>query len=170
VLAALVTEKECRKLQGKLPASHLAQTDDGKFLQRAKSDVDFTGGGRLPETESRLKQDCFSICFDAKDCRGGRFPLGSVADHQVRKLKDRARCGWVSGLLIRFADKGRAFFLSADLLETRFDRMLAQSTGKRAKPGTASISFTDIEQLCSEIFRHPDNGLWDWLPVVQIFL
>lgn len=136
-----ISEKEYRKMQAKLPASFLAQTDDGKFMQRMKSDVDFTGGGVLGG--KRFTFDSvdggkrFSVCFDAKQTKGDRFPLQNVEEHQIRKLKDRSRCGWVSGLLVRFSDRNRAFFVSADLLDSRYDQMLALKRGNRAKPGTA---------------------------------
>jgi penicillin-binding protein-related factor A (putative recombinase) len=170
---ALIPENEYRKLQLKLPKSMLAQTDDGKFMQRMKSDVDFTGGGHLGGTSrggAIVGGRRFSICFDAKQTKDNKFPLGNIEEHQILRLKTRSRCGWVSGALVLFTQFDRAFFISADYLDIRYTRMLARKRGRRALPGTASISFADIEQLTIEITRNKSNGLWDWLPIVPVFL
>lgn len=159
-----ISEQEYRKLQEKLPPSHLARTAEGKCLQRVKSDVDFTGGGRLAGDRK------FAVCFDAKEVKGARFPLANVKPHQVDLLKKRARCGFVAGLLVYFSEHDRAFFVSADFLDRRYTAMLAQKKGRTAKPGTASLSISDLEEFCLEITREKTNGLWDWLPVVPVFI
>ena len=158
----LISEAGYLKLRQKLPASMLARTDDGKFMQRVKSDVDYLGGGRLsgpqfPEGRS------FSLAFDAKSVRGARFPLANVEPHQLVKLRDRARCGYLAGLMVRFSEAGRVFFAGVDFVARRVEEMEKQKRGRRARAGTASIPLQDFIRFTIEIPPNPKNGLYDYL-------
>lgn len=145
-----ISFSEYQKLLVKLPPSHLAQTADGKCLQRVKSDVDFSGAG-----------ENFGISFDAKTCRAKNFPLSNIADHQLYKLKDRDRCGVIAGVMVYLGLLNRVFFVPYKYLEHR-QTILLKQRGRRAQVGTASISLSDFEKNTVEIFRHTSNFLWDW--------
>ena len=151
-----ISAKEYLKLKTKLPASMLAQTNDGKFLQRTKSDVDFVGGGRD-----------FHLALDAKSITGKRFPMDKLSPHQLEKLLSRTKCGAVAGLLIKFSDEDRGFFVSADYLRRRSEMLFKAQIGKRIAPrGTASLSLEDLEKHGVEIYRNKRNGVWDYLEIV----
>lgn len=152
-----IAENDYRRLRQKLPASHLARTDHGRFMQRVKSDVDFTGGGFF-------KNKHFFIAFDAKTHAGNRFPLAGVESHQLDKLRNRARCGALGGVMLYLSDHRRAFFIPVSYLDARNETL--NSSNRRAKPGTASISVEELEANAVEIFRHRQNMLWDWLPIL----
>lgn len=137
----------------------LARTDDGKYLMRVKSDVDFVGGGRN-----------YSIAFDCKETSANRFPLTNIESHQMHKLRDRARCGIIAGIMLKFTKYQRLFFIHYDLLNRRIEKMEKHKFGKRAKPGTASLSLEDCENFAVEIRPNKMNGLWDYLPkLLSIF-
>lgn len=148
---SFISFSEYQKLQQKLPGAHLAVTDDGRYMQRVKSDVDFVGAGER-----------FGICFDAKVASGKSFPLANIPAHQLAKLKSRARCRIIAGVMIYMAAYDRVFFVPYRYLEQR-ETVLLQQSGRRAKPGTASISLSDLETHAVEIFRHKMNMNWDWL-------
>ena len=153
---SLISGREYRKLRGRLPSSMLARTDDGKFLQRVKSDVDFVGGG-----------PGFAIAFDCKETKTSRFPLANLKPHQLENLKHRKRCGFISGVMLKLAGHDRVFFLDHDFLDEKYLAMLRQKTAGRAKAGTASIDVCELETRAAEIKKHPRNMLWDYLAVCR---
>lgn len=152
-----ISEREYLKLQSKPPPSHLAKTEDGRFMQRVKSDVDFTGGGFFRDFG-------FGIVFDAKSVKGDRFPLSNLESHQLHKLRERSRCKMLAGIMLRFKDYNRVIFVPYQYLNQRYEYWLRSKSGGRAAAGTASVSLADAEQNGVEIFRHKNNMLWDWLP------
>lgn len=158
---SLISYSEYFRVKQKLPGSFLARTEDGKFLVRAKSDVDFIGGGRLSD-DSR-----FSVCFDCKDTRGDRFPLSNLADHQLTKMLDRARCGWHAGVMLRFSEHDRAFFVPADVLDAAVCRMIALRR-RTAVRGTASLTLTEVASLATEIKRDKATGIWNWISAIDV--
>lgn len=152
-----ISEAEYQKLliklgRGELSPGSLAVCDNGRKMQRVKSDVDFVGSG------SR-----FGIAFDAKTSSGTNFPLSMVKPHQMLKLRQRSLCKITSGAMVLMAKYNRVFFVSFDYLDRRQMQLLRQ-TGPRATPGTASISMADLEAHAVEIFKHKTNQLWHWLP------
>ncbi len=153
----LISETEYKNLQSKLPSSHLARTDGGSYMQRVKSDVDFSGGGKT--SSGKL----FAIVFDAKQTNGSRFPLSNIEEHQLLKLKSRFRCGIVSGIMLQFNEADRVFFVPFEYLDARFEIWLkGKITRRRAAKGIASISIEEASQNSIEIYRHRQNMLWDW--------
>lgn len=151
-----ISESEYQKLlekqrNGLLPKGMTAVSDDMRKMARVQSDVDFSGGSR-------------GFVFDAKQTRGDALPLKNVKQHQIIRLKRSARCGNVAGLLIKFTDHNRAFFISAAFMDKKFEGWLKQTSirGRRAKPGAASITIEELELHGVEIKKHKYNDLWDW--------
>lgn len=150
----IISYETYQKLYLKLPASMLATTNDGKYMQRMKSDVDFIGGGKD-----------FHIAFDAKFTVSNRFSLSRIEPHQLRKLLDRRRCGAIAGLMIKIG--GTVFFADAGFLEKRCDEMLRASRG-RALRGTSSLSIDDLKKNTIEILTDRRNGTLDYLPQILL--
>ena len=149
-----ISMSEYQKLLVKLPPSHLANTADGRYMQRVKSDVDFVGAG-----------ENFGICFDAKVCKTKTFPLANIENHQFYKLRERDKCKIIAGVIVYLGFYDRAFFVPYKFLEKK-QTILQKQTGRRAAPGTASISLAELESNAAEIFRHKSNFLWDWLKAI----
>lgn len=128
----------------------VAKTAAGSTIRRIKSNVDFSGGG-----------NCRTFIFDAKQTTGQSFPLAKVEEHQIVRLRRSAKCGNTAGLMIKFSELDRVFWIDADTLEERYTAWKKQP-GKAAR-GTASLSIADLEANGVEIARDRINGLWDWL-------
>lgn len=154
-----ISQKDYLNYQQTHPAKSLAKTDDGRFMMRVKSDVDFVGGGLF-------QNKYFSIAFDCKETSTSRFPLNNVEPHQLDKLRDRTRCGFIAGIMLKFSETNRTFFVHYNLLSRRIEEMKKLKIGRRAKPGTASLSLTDCQDFTIEIFHHKQNMLWDYLPLL----
>lgn len=140
--------------------SNSALTGDGRYLMRIRSDVDFSGGGRLPNGKGS-----FSIAFDAKESGDDRFPFGNIKSHQVHRLKQSAKCGGIAGVFIKMKKADRVFFLSVERLQTAYEKWeINRAVGRQTKRGEASFSIEDLERIGVEIFKG-NNGLWDWLKI-----
>jgi recombination protein U len=144
-----ITDNQYRSACVKYSAGMFARTANGRWMMRSRSDVDFSGGGAG-----------FSVCFDAKACASATFPLSNLTDHQIRRLKQSARCGTVAGFMIRMSKFSRVFFVPVAYADRRHLGWLTQ--GRRARPGTASLSLADLEENAIEI-PCGANRLWDWL-------
>lgn len=151
-----ISENEFIKLKQKLPASMLARTEHGKYLQRTKSDVDFIGGG----------SEMF-LAFDAKTVSGNTFPLANLEGHQLRNLMLRRQCGAIAGIMLKFNQFNRVFFVPATFLQRRSEMLSVAKFGKRrAAPGTASLSIPDLEKSALEI--QPIRGIFDYLSTLTM--
>lgn len=127
---------------------NLAQTLDGRCIQRVKSDVDYGGGGN-----GRFFK------FDAKDTRGKSIPLANFKPHQIQNLAQSERCGNLAGFMLRFSDLNRVFFLKASFVEKADDAARFQRGARK------SIALAACEQFGFEI---PVSArLVDWLPVLS---
>ncbi len=136
-----------------LAPGKVAATDNGRFMKLVPSDIDFSGGGRG-----------FTIAFDAKATAGDRLPLDNIKPHQIRRLLESSRCGCVAGFLVLFREHLRVFFVAVDFVDRKFElRERSRPGRRRAAAGTASLSISELEAAAVEIFRHPKNGLWDYL-------
>lgn len=135
------------------PPGALAVCNNGLKMARSRSDVDFSGGGEK-----------FSVCWDAKQTGGNRFPISSMKAHQIDRLVKSAKCGTVAGFMIKFTELDRVFFLQAGVAREFENRYLRQA-GK-VKRGTASISVEQMEENATEIFKNKLNRFWDWLPIM----
>jgi recombination protein U len=149
-----ITNNAYDKKSSKYSPGHFARTDIGQRIMRVRSDVDFSGGGKN-----------FSICFDAKESQGKIFPLSNVHPHQIHRLRQSSRCGTIAGFMVKMVDVDRVFFVRAELMEARFE-IWQRQPGRRAKPGTASISLEDLGDFSIEIRKDPKNMLWNYLPFV----
>lgn len=149
-----ISNNQYQKNSSKYDPRMFAVTDNGTRLMRSRSDVDFSGGGKG-----------FSICFDAKVSKGNTFPLANIAAHQIHRLRQSARCGTIAGFMIKMKDHDRVFFCPVKFIDTRFEQWQRQP-GKRAKPGTASLSFEDFAGYAYEIKKNSTNGLWDYLATI----
>lgn len=135
-----------------------ALTGDGRPLMRVYSEVDFSGGNGEQ-----------SFCFDAKMTKGSRFPFDSIKPLQVTRLKESARCGTCAGVMIQFYEHRRVFFISIEKFAPKYDAWYKTSDlrGVRAKPGTASLSIEECEQIGVEVFRRGNSDYWDWYAVLR---
>jgi penicillin-binding protein-related factor A (putative recombinase) len=101
--------------------------------------------------------------YDAKTCSGNTFALDLIEPHQMEFLRQRHRCKIIAGVMVLMAKFNRVYFVPFDYLDKR-QTLLQMQTGKRAKPGTASLSLSDFEANAIEITKHKTNSNWDWLP------
>jgi len=125
-----------------------AKTNTGRYIKKVKSDVDFVGiiagCGRF-------------VCFDAKQTAEKSLPLSNVADHQIRTLLQKERCGAVSGLMILFSSLNRLFFVPAAVVDAAIIEMLYRK-------GRKSLSLADCIEKGREI--EIKGNLADWLRVL----
>ena len=54
------------------------------------------------------------VCFDAKECGTGTFPLANVHPHQVRFMNDFVRQGGIAFLLLFFSHEDRFYYLTLE--------------------------------------------------------
>ena len=57
------------------------------------------------------------VCFDAKECAEGTFPIQNIHEHQAVFMESFERQGGVSFLLIYFSSESRAYYM-------RFEELL----------------------------------------------
>lgn len=149
-----ITQRQHEKQRFKYGPGYFAKTMDGKYMMRSQSDVDFSGGGKN-----------FSVCFDAKHCEAKTFPISSMAEHQIHRLRQSARCGAIAGFMLQMVMFDRVFFIPVKYADDRMMAYRRQRVGGRAKAGTASISLSDLVNNCVEIPRSR-AGIRDWLPIL----
>lgn len=125
----------------------VARTNTGRYLQRVKSTVDFSGvaAGRF-------------VTFDAKQVSRLNFPLSDLPPHQLARLTFAEQCGALSGLMIHFTSLRRTFFVSASYVELVNNQM-------NFFDGKKSISLSDCEENGVEIPRSPIAEC-DWFAVL----
>ncbi|HIS47607.1 MAG TPA: Holliday junction resolvase RecU [Candidatus Scybalocola faecigallinarum] len=77
------------------------------------------------------------VCFDAKECHAGAFPIANVHEHQVVFMEDFERQGGVAFLLIYFARENKYYYM-------RFKELV--KFWNRSKTGHAkSVKFTELD-------------------------
>jgi penicillin-binding protein-related factor A (putative recombinase) len=141
----------------------VAKTAGGKRLLKVYSLPDYTG-----------TNGSFGIMFDAKATAGDSIPLANLkttkggASHQIHNLKQAAKCGALAGFLILFYEHKRCFWAPVKFVDWKEQQYLRASSakGKRAKPGTASISIAELEANGIEIPKNKINLTWDWFAVL----
>lgn len=139
---------------GALEPGSLAICDNQRKMRRVRSDVDFSGGGKN-----------FSVCFDVKETSADKLPLSMLKPHQIHRIRESAACGTVAGFLVMLSLYDRFFFIPSLFIQNKNENYLRQKIGKRrASKGSASITLSELEANCVEIFRHKTNMLWHWLP------
>jgi len=85
--------------------------------------------------------------------------LANVEAHQIARLRAAARCGVIAGIMVKFVEANRVFFVSVDYLEKRFENW--QRLKLRGAPrGTASLSIKDLEANAVEVMK------LDWLEAI----
>ncbi len=107
--------------------SRWARTDDGRRMRRAKSDVDYRGGGRG-----------YSIAFDAKETALASLPLRNIEASQIETLCLDERCGVIAGFLIHFSRDGAVYWIGATKVRDAYDKAKYQPDGKAAHPKSLS--------------------------------
>lgn len=127
-------------------ADLVAVTNNGRYIKRVKSDVDFAGvaKGRF-------------VTFDAKETVDKNLALSRIQDHQLRTLLQKERCGGIAGLMILFSSLDRLFFVSASIVDRATIEMLY-------KRGRKSLSLVDCEVKGKEI--PIKNNMVDWLKIL----
>ena len=71
----------------------------------------------------------------------------------------------LAGAMVWMTAYNRVFFIPYKYLDDR-QTILLRQTGRRAKPGTASVSLADLELHATEVPKHKINMNWDWLKVL----
>ena len=51
------------------------------------------------------------VCFDAKECKTGNFPIQNIHEHQIVFMQDFEDQGGIAFLVIYFSEAGRFFYL-----------------------------------------------------------
>lgn len=124
----------------------VARTASGSHLIKAASDIDYSGVAKGR-----------AVAFDAKETSTKNFPLGNVELHQVNALLNKARCGSIAGLMIRFTSVKRVYFVPVAVVDEAIIKM--QFHG-----GRKSLSLAECAGLGLEI--PVSQNLIDWLPVL----
>lgn len=137
-------------------ADNIAITANGWVLKREDSYVDFSGGN-----------DEAAYAFDAKESKGDYISLDNLKPHQIHRLSLSRKCRCIAGFLIKFTDHDRVFFAPIAFVVEK-DEIRRRQTGKRAAPGTASISIAELEKHGREVIKDTRNGLWDWFRYISI--
>lgn len=63
------------------------------------------------------------VCFDAKECATGTFPLANVHPHQIQFMRDFEAQGGVAFLLVFFSHLDRLYYLRLEKLLGFWGRM-----------------------------------------------
>lgn len=123
-----------------------ARTNTGRYIARIRSYIDFSGvaAGRF-------------VAFDAKQVSRFNFPLGDLRSHQLTRLVAAELCGGIAGLIIRFTNYQRMFFVPASYVD--------QVNTAIADGGKKSISLKDCEVSGKEIKQRADLEC-DWYPAL----
>ena len=124
-----------------------AKTADGKhFLEKVKSDIDYSGSARGRH-----------IAFDAKQTDEKRFDLNLLERHQEQSLRMVHLSGAIAGVMLYLKSLLRIFFIPYPVLQEAY----LQRDFKR---GPKSISLEDLEAKAIEIpLKYP---FFDWLDVL----
>ncbi|MGF7001706.1 recombination protein U [Lachnospiraceae bacterium PFB1-21] len=78
------------------------------------------------------------LCFDAKECNNGTFPLHNIHQHQVDFMSDFEKQQGVSFILIYFSNKNIAYYMRFSELSTFWER--------GARGGRKSIRFEELDE------------------------
>ncbi len=78
------------------------------------------------------------LCFDAKECNNGTFPLHNIHQHQVDFMKEYESQQGVSFILIYFSKKNIAYYMRFTELEFFWNRGL--------EGGRKSIRFEELDE------------------------
>lgn len=70
------------------------------------------------------------VCFDAKECSAGTFPLMNIHPHQVEFMKDFEKQGGVAFFLILFSGEDSFYYLPLRNLLVYWERM--EKGGKKS--------------------------------------
>ena len=62
------------------------------------------------------------VCFDAKECRAGTFPLQNVHEHQIDFMGKFERQGGVSFLLIYYTERDKLYYMRYSQIKKFWDR------------------------------------------------
>jgi recombination protein U len=97
------------------------------------------------------------VCFDAKECVSGTFPIQNIHEHQVKFMEDFEKQGGISFIIIYFTAKNEFYYLTFSKLKEFWDRTL--------KGGRKSFKY---EELDPNFIFMPGNGiLVPFLDVLQ---
>ena len=99
------------------------------------------------------------ITFDAKETSDvKKFPLSNIKDHQVEYMKDFARFGGKTFILVSFKKYNRFFRISIEELLPYWEKRI-QNPGKR---GYGSITLEEMENKFYEV-KSGDGLIIDYL-------
>lgn len=63
------------------------------------------------------------VCFDAKECAAGTFPLQNVHEHQMRFMQEFEEQGGIAFLIISFTAVDEIYYLPLQELKKYWERM-----------------------------------------------
>ncbi len=90
-----------------------------------------------------------AVCFDAKECKSGTFPLQKIHEHQVAFMREFEKQDGVAFFLIYFTAKDIFYYLRLEKLLEFWERF--------QRGGRKSFRYEELE---TEFFFRPANGLF----------
>jgi len=87
------------------------------------------------------------VCFDAKECSAGTFPLQNIHEHQVTFMKNFEKQGGIAFLLIYYSEKNILYYMRLKELLQYWERSL--------NGGRKSFRFDELD---SEFFLTLSSG------------
>lgn len=91
------------------------------------------------------------VCFDAKECRTGTFPLQNIHEHQMSFMENFERQQGVAFFIIMFTGVGRCFYVPYRDVKVFWDR--AANGGRKSFKLEELRSEYEIE-ITNQIFIH----------------
>jgi recombination protein U len=97
------------------------------------------------------------VCFDAKECVTGTFPIQNIHEHQVKFMEDFEKQGGISFIIIYFSTKNEFYYLTFSKLKEFWDRTL--------NGGRKSFRYEELDT--NFIFMSGNGVLVPFLEVLQ---
>ena len=91
------------------------------------------------------------VCFDAKECRTGTFPLQNIHEHQMSFMENFERQQGVAFFIIMFTGAGKCFYVPYRDVKVFWDR--AANGGRKSFKLAELKSEYEIE-ITNQIFIH----------------
>jgi recombination protein U len=91
------------------------------------------------------------VCFDAKECSAGTFPLQNIHPHQVAFMEEFESQGGIAFIILSYTQKDEMYYLPFDQLKQYWKRM--------EEGGRKSFTYEELDKTwrirrCRDIFVH----------------
>lgn len=91
------------------------------------------------------------VCFDAKECSAGTFPLQNIHPHQVAFMEEFESQGGIAFIILSYTQKDEMYYLPFDQLNQYWKRM--------EEGGRKSFTYEELDKAwqirrCRDIFVH----------------